>query len=356
LRPAACSLTPEAFSALAAIALLAGCHDPALDRFTNSLAAWDEGKTALAAGDPAKAAEAFGKARASDDQSRTLGLWEAKALADAGKLDEADARLSELIKAAPDDGVAFYNRAAYRVRAKRLAEAAIDLREALRLGVRSPFEATADPDFAGVRLDEAFAGILPQNTLVAVATGPSGSVFVGSRVEVTLRIAALPGLDIHVRRDGPDPGCLALVRVVQDDHAETGVASSTLTLAFDAKGPCDGQIGPLTVFGGLEPLVVAPVPVVVEAPAGAATAPVRPLPDAIPLPATLAPSDGGMRADRSEAGVIAMGRADRSLTGNGAKPDVALEWRVDGQTRATGGWWFETGPVTVSTKGWEKRL
>lgn len=339
------------------VVLLFGCGDPALEPFDRSLDAYDEGRAALEAGTPEKAAEAFVAARAGDATSTVLALWEAKALADAGRLADADARLGEIIRAHPDDGLALYNRASYRVRAGRPTEAAADLREALRLGVRSPFEAVADPDFSAMAGTPEFEGVLPADTIAASLEGPGGSVFVGSRFDLTFRIVGLPGVALDLSRGGADPGCLTLLRLVEDRHSEAGMLARSVTATFRADGPCDATLGPFELLGGAAPISLAAVAVKVDAPVGTPLAAGHvALPSRLPLPGSYAPPDAGARAERTPAGVVAIGRADRSLTGNGRRADVALELRVDGQTRATGGWWVDAGPVTVAAKGFEQTV
>lgn len=342
----------------ALLALLAvGCDDPALEPFSASLDAYDDGREALEAGRPADAVPAFVAARAHDPGSVALRLWEAKALADAGKLEEADARLSELVHADPSVGIAWYNRAAYRARAGRLPEAAADLSQALTLGARSALEAADDPDFAPALAHPAFAGILPAQPLEATVTGPDGAVFVGSRYTLEFTISALPTAELSVERAGGDPGCLRPVRVVQDDHAEAGRTTRRLSVDFRSEGPCDGPFGPFVVTAGAAKLTLEPVPVKIEAPPGAkAASGLRPLPTTIPVPGALAPPDAGFASRRAPVGVLAMGRPDRTIAGGGKAPDVLLEWRVDGQTRATGGWWQVEGPLALTADGWSETV
>jgi hypothetical protein len=342
---------------LLALALLAGCDDPALAPFSASLDAYDDGREALEKGRPEDAVKAFAAARSHDSGSVALRLWEAKALADAGQLDTADAQLSELVHADPSIGVAWYNRAAYRVRAGRLPEAASDLQKALSLGARSALEAAADPDFAPALAHPAFAGILPAQALEATVTGPDGAVFVGSRYTLEFTLSALPTAELSIERSGADPGCLRLQRIVQDDHAEAGRTTRRLAVDLRAEGPCAAPLGPFVVTAGNARLVLDPVPVQIEAPPGALPAAgLRPLAASIPVPSALAPPDAGFAARRGPVGVLAMGRPDRTITGGGKPPDVVLEWRVDGQTRATGGWWQAEGPLALTAEGWSETV
>lgn len=338
------------------VATLSGCDDPALKPFAASVHAWEDGRAALEKGRPADAVVAFASARTHDPGSVALRLWEAKALAETGALDQADAALSELLHSDPSIGVAWYNRAAYRARADRLPEAAADLSKALSLGARSALEAAADPDFAPALAHPAFAGILPAQPLEATVTGP-GAVFVGSRYTLEFTVSALPAASISIERTGADPACLRLQRIVQDDHQEAGRTTRRLAVDLRAEGPCDSALGPFVVTAGGARLSLDPVPVKIEAPAGALPAAgLRPLAASVPVPGTLAPPDAGFAARRAPVGVLAMGRPDRTITGGGKPPDVVLEWRVDGQTRATGGWWHADGPLELSAEGWAETV
>ncbi len=339
------------------LALLGCADDPALAPFSASLAAWSEGREALDAGRPADAVTAFAEARTHDPGSVALRLWEAKALAAAGRLDDADARLSELVHADPSVGIAWYNRAAYRARAGRLDESAADLSRALSLGARSALEAADDPDFAAARAHPAFAGILPAQPLEATIRGPEGAVFVGSRYTLEFTVSALPSAAITIERQGADPGCLRLQRIVQDDHEEAGRATRRLSVDLRAEGPCNALLGPFVVAAGSARVTLDAVPVVVEAPPGApAASGVPPLATTIPVPSTLAPPDAGFSARRGPEGVLAMGRPDRVILGEGRGADIQLEWRVDGQTRANGGWWRVEGPLALTADGWSETV
>lgn len=338
--------------------LLLACADPELDPFARALASYEAGQEALAAGDPKAAAARFAEARAADPRSLPLVLWEARALAEATDLAGAEARLTEVLQADPTVGMAWYNRAAYRARAGRMDESASDLRRALELGVRGPLEAAADPDFAAARAHPAFAGLLPPQPLDATIRGPEGAVFVGSRVPIEIAVTTLPGAAPILRREGGDPGCLRLSRVVQDDRESAGAHTRTLTVELRAEGPCDAMLGPFTVSGANgASATLGAVPVKVEAPPGTpAVSGLPPLPAEWLVPSAFAAADAGFAAARAGGGVVAMGPAGRAVSAQGAEPEVRLEWRVDGQTRAVGGWWRSDGPVVLSADGWSAEV
>lgn len=335
---------------------LLGCADEAMKPYAQALDAYEEGAAALDAGRPADAVEAFARARKADPRSASLVLWEAKALADAGRLADADAALSALIREEPTLAQAWYNRAAWRVRAGRVDEAAVDLKEALRLGARSAIQAAADPDFAAVRGQGPFAALLPPAPLVALAKAPEGAVFVQSDLPIDVYVEALPDAELALTRLAGDPGCLRLARIVEDDRDVPGSRLARVTLTFRGEGPCGGPVGPFRVAAGADVFEVPAVEVKVEAPPGAPEAPAPPLPGALPLPGQLVAEDARWVARRVEDGVVAVGRADRTPLGNGRRPDVVLEWRVEGQTRAAGGWWREAGPVTVVAGDFEETV
>ncbi len=337
-----------------AFTVLVACSDPKLAPFKEGLAAYDEGRAALDGGDPARAVERFAAARATDPESVPLALWEAKALADAGQLGAADVRLSALVDAHGELGVAWYNRAAYRARAGRMGEAASDLTRALALGARSPLEAAADPDFEAARAHPAFAGVLPAQPLEATITGAE-SVFIGSRYPLVVTVTTLPNASPTLRRSGQDPGCLRLQRILQDDTAGAGKVTSVLTVELRAEAACDTALGPFEVRAGSATVNVDAVQVRIEAPEGHMPPPVPPLPAVLPFPATYAPADAGFRATRGD-GAFVMGPPGAPIrataSGKDRRADVTLEWRVDGQTRAIGGWWFGGEPLAVSAGEW----
>ncbi len=333
------------------------CADPALERYSVALAAWEDGRAEGAAGRPLEAARAFAAARAKDPENVALRLWEAKALADAGALSDADAGLGELLQAGPNIGIAWYNRAAYRARAGRFNESAADLTRALALGALSPLEAAADPDFFVARTHPAFVGILPLQPLEASVRGPEGAVFLGSRVPVELTLVTLPSARLTLVRAGDDPGCLGVSRVLQDDLEGEGSVERRVTLELRARGPCVAHIGPFTITSD-EALVELPaVAIRIEAPTGTGSpSDATPLPVRWPVPSMYSASDTGFACARVDDGVVALGRPDRSITGNGRRPDVVLEWRVGGQTRTIGGWWWESGPVALAAEGWAETV
>ena len=332
---------------------LAACDrgDPALDRYGKALHAWQDAQDATRRGDAPGAVVAMAKARAADPDSVPLAIAEASALAAAGRTQEAVDALGVVLRAHPEVGAAWYNRAAYRVRLGQDDGAAADLREALRRQVRTALETAADPDFAPVLSKPAFAAILPPQPILAEASGPSGAVFVGGDVEVRIRIAALPAAKLTLARDGAALDCLTLTAIVEDDTAD-GIR--TLTLRFRGVAACNGTIGPFLVHDGTASVATAAVNIEVDAPSEFTPPMVPPLPTRFPIPGALA--GDGWQAERLDGLVVALGRADRQIKGNGRKPDATLAWRVSGDTRAAGGLWMEDGVLELASEDWTRTI
>ncbi len=328
---------------------LVACNrgDPALDRYGKALRAWEDAQLATQRGDAATAVVAMAEARMADPDSVPLALAEAKALADAGRTGEAISALGVVLRANSAVGEAWYNRAAYRARTGEMDAAASDLKEALRLGVRTQLEAASDPDFASALAHPAFVTLLPPQPILADASGPPGAVFVGGDVDIRLRIVALPGARLTVQRKGVAPSCLRLSAIVQNDGAD-GVRE--LTLRFVGAEACVGTIGPFVVSSGVASVTTNDVIIEVGAAPDFVGQNVGMMPIDFPVPAMFA--EEGWNVGRVQNVVVAMGRADQPVKGNGRKPDATLAWRVGGDTRAAGGLWIDDGAMTVTAEGW----
>lgn len=324
--------------------------DPELQRFRTALDAWERGQA-----DPAAAGAAYAEARAADPDSAVLALWQAKARADAGDLAAAEAALTEVLRAHPDAGAAWYNRAAYRARRGEAAGALEDLRQALALGVRNPLEASADPDFAELRTRPEAATVLPPAPVVLKVEGPEGSVFLRSRFGVEAYVGALEGVPVELWRQGADPGCARLRRIVEDERRDRKMRVARISLDLEAVGPCTAELGPWEARAGEAKVGAPALPLRVEAPPGAGVE-TGALPERLPVPSALIAEDAGFAAARVGAGVAAMGRADARILAGARGPDVELELRVDGQTRARGGWWASSGPLELQARGWSQRV
>jgi len=336
------------------IVLLLACRDPAFDPVRGALAAYDRGRVALDEGRVDEAATAFAEARAHDASSPLLMLWEGKALAARGDLPAAEARASEAIAREPRLGLAWYQRAAWRARMGQLDAAASDLTAAFQLGATSPLEAAADPDFSAHLGNPALAGILPPTPVLLDARGPEGAVFVGSEVELVLSVAAAPPLAYGLRREGTDPACLRLDRVVEERHAEAHAVVSVLHLRARATRACAGAIGPFRADSSM-PVQATSVSdalsLRVEAPQSFAGGQVATFPSTIPVPSVLADPDGAWATGRLGDWVYAIGRADQMATLDGAAPELGLELREESTTRAAGGAWRREGRSTIQVDG-----
>ncbi len=332
------------------ILLLLACRDPAFDPVRDALSAYDRGRTALDAGQVDAAAEAFAEARTHDPSSPLLMLWEGRALAARGDLPAAEARATEAISREPRYGLAWYQRAAWRARMGQLDAAASDLTAAYQLEAVSPLQAAADRDFSPHLGKPEFAGILPDSALLLDGRGPEGSVFVGSEVELVLSVAAAPPLAFGLRREGTDPACLRLDRVVEERQAAPQAVVSVLHLRSRATAACSGAIGPFRADAST-PVVATNVsdamPLRVEAPASFQGGSTSVFPDSIPVPSTLADADGAWATGRVGEWVYAIGRADQLPTVDGASPELGLELREESTTRAAGGAWRREGRAVI---------
>ncbi len=335
-----------------------GCAEPKFPELVSAREAWERGEVARLRGDYSSAAAAYAEARTFDPTSVPLALSHAQVLAAAGELDQAEALLTRVVQGHPDSGEAWYNRACYRVRLGRHADAVPDLARALELGARSPLQAAADPDLAPVAQMEGFAALIPPVPLLVWVTGPPGAVFIGGMVEIGLRILSLPDDELkgglHLRVGAGDPGCLTLVRVVEDQAEGPGIRVRDLTLQLRATAPCNASFPSLIVDADGVSASTPPVVVTVEAPAGVAGVP-APLPEELPMPGGL-PGGERFRLGSLGGGVSAMGPPSARFSagpvgGAARRPDVSLELRQQGQPRGAGGWWRGPGPLQVDAEG-----
>ena len=196
------------------LVLALACRDAEFAPLRGALDDYGRGREAFDEGNHQDAIASFVKAREGDPTSAVLMLWEARARAAGGDLAAAEALATQVITAQPEAGLAWYNRAAWRVRLGHADAAAADLKRALATRIRSPYEAAIDADFASVLGTPAFAELLPPSPVVALVVPPEGSVFVGSEVLVQVQLLSAPALVASLRRAGPSPGCLVLDRVV----------------------------------------------------------------------------------------------------------------------------------------------
>ncbi len=333
---------------------LLACADKELAPLKGALEDYERGRAQLAEGNPAGAAEAFAAARKGDPTSPVLALWEARARAAGGDLAAAETLATEVIVSVPEAGLAWYNRAAWRMRLGRADEAAADLRQALTLGVRTPYEAAIDPDFALALGTPAFAELLPPGPVYVKADAPAGAVFVGGDVTVVFEVIAAPAVTLALRRSGADPGCLRLEGVVEEEKRGPGLRARRVELRMRGTAACAATLH-FEVAVASPVVATVPVPpilVQVEAPSSFAGGAAERLPTEVPLPGTLASADGAWAGGRLEGVVWAMGRADESPRFEGRSAPIRLELRADGETRAAGGAWISPSTGTLEAGEW----
>lgn len=260
---------------------LAACRTsaPGLDEVGRAVAAWEAGRVQLDGGDAAGALRHFDEAVALRPDDALLVAWSARAAAATGDLDDALARLDRAIAQAPAAGVFRWQRAAYRARAGQPVEAAADLRDALTAGAVTPRQALRDPDLAGVVEHPAF-DFLPAAPFEASLGVPEGTAFLGSEVEVVLRVVGAEAGPIRVV--GHATGPAALVRVLEEDEVGfDGDRVRTLRWILRVEGAGEVHVGPITARQGAwtasvpigrvataapEDRVAAPAMIVLEAP------------------------------------------------------------------------------------------
>ncbi|GDX79979.1 hypothetical protein LBMAG42_17900 [Deltaproteobacteria bacterium] len=338
---------------IAALLLLA-CADKELAPLKGALDDYSRGRAALEAGEKEAAVAAFVEARRGDPGSAVLALWEARARAATGDVAGAEALATGVIAEHPDAGLAWYNRAAWRVRLGHHDAAADDLRHAIVLGARSPYEAALDEDFRSVLGTAPFLEVLPPAPVVGRTTGPEGNVFLGSDLLVQVELLSAPGVRAELHRSTDSPGCVVLERVVEDQATQAGVLARRIDLHFRASAACSARLAfdVSMTDGSMPPIPMLPVAIQVEAPSSFRQPAPDVLPSRIPLPGSIAPTSGGWTAGRAGGLVWAMGRADVSPTLDGASAPIRLELRVDGSTRAAGGAWPNTSGGTVAAGDW----
>lgn len=334
--------------------LFVACADKELAPLKGALDDYSRGRAALEAGENEAAVAAFVEARRGDPTSAVLALWEARARAAGGDVAGAEALATGVIAEHPDAGLAWYNRAAWRVRLGHQDAAADDLRRAITLGARSPYEAALDEDFQSVLGKAPFLEVLPPAPVVGRAKGPEGNVFLGSDLLVQVELLSAPGVPVELHRSNDSPGCVVLERVVEDQATQAGVLARRIDLHFRATAACNTVLAfdALPVDTSLTAFPMEPVALQVEAPSSFRQLSPDVLPASIPLPGSVAPTGEAWAAGRSGGLVWAMGRADVSATFDGASAPIRLELRIDGSTRAAGGAWLTAAGGTVQAGDW----
>lgn len=279
------------------LALLWACSsrpDPALAPLHDAVVAWDEGIALLDKGDAAGARERFAIARTHRPGDVLLAAWEAKALADLGQLDEAIARMDDVLAAAPGFAEARYNRAAWRVRRGDhleeggVTEIADELHRAIAEGAASSRAVLDDPDFAELVGRPEF-DFLPEEPLTVAVEAPEGTVFWGSEFAVRFRIAGAGDGPIGVTAENVQ-GPLQLVSVIDDRNPSTQGTFRDLTWTFRVLGAGDVLLGPFHAWTGDLRTVIDPISLTAAAPEG------KVAPDPLPAYDFQTPSERAGRA------------------------------------------------------------
>lgn len=241
--------------------------DPELAAQRDALDAWERGRAALDAGDPAAAREAFREAARRRPGDVELLAWEASAAAAAGDLHDAIRLLDQVLDKRPTFHEARYNRAAYHARLGDAARAADDLETALASGLdRPPRDVIADPDFAAYVGTPEFA-FLPREPLTVAVERPEGAVFWGSLFEIRLRVAGAGTEPVGVTAEEV-AGPIELVSVVEDVVPSTNPEFRDLTWTFRVLGAGEIHLGPFHVLAGKRAVAVDAITVVARAPEG----------------------------------------------------------------------------------------
>lgn len=237
----------------------------------DAASAWDEGAAALQAGRPAEAREHFQRAHELRPDDATPVAWEARALADEGKLEEAVDLLGELLQRYPGFAEARYNRAAYLARLGRVEEAAPELRLAIDQGATTSRAVLLDPDFQPW-LDHPTMRFLPREYLRVAVELPEGPVFLGNQVDLRLRVVGVDEPPVRVEVPAQQAG-VVVVRVVEEVLASSHGPEHDITWTLAAVGEGTWTLGPMDVEVGPHRSRVGPVTLEVAARPGHTTEP-----------------------------------------------------------------------------------
>jgi hypothetical protein len=329
-----------------AVLLALGCHrpDPELEKTARSLAAWEEGRAKLEAGDPAGARERF-RAASELRPSPLLSAWEARAAAAGGDLPAAVALLDQALNEVPGFTEGRYNRAAYLARMGRPEAAAEDLVVALGPGTIRPLSVLEDSDFAPY-LDHPSFAFLPRSALSVAVEPPEPTAFWGAEISVRLRLLGIvrpPVRFVPERATGP----LQLVGVVEDTVSTAEGRALELVWTWKVVGAGKVELGPIAVTAGAYGSTVDPITVDAQAPPDKAVPPLEPL--TLPTPSELAAAVPERSVGRVDGAVVVRSSpTDRLVAEPPGLPVTKLELRELGQTREIlYRWPADRGPTKV---------
>ena len=216
-----------------------------------SLDRYSQGLEHLEAGQPGLAAVDFEQARALSPQSAELLVWQAKALADSGDLGGGIALLDQAVQMRPGLVEGWYNRACYKARAGDLEGASADLQQALRSPKLDRLLVAQDPDLAALRADPANAAWIPLPSLGLSLQVPTEPAFLGSEIEVVIRVEQ--GAELGMRLSGAlQSPLLRPVSWIEERSAELP-GERRLRLRLKVLGGGEALLGPFVVSAsGLE--------------------------------------------------------------------------------------------------------
>jgi hypothetical protein len=271
----------NAARAFVAVALAASCRaaPPDLGALATSVARYEAGREALAAGDAVTAAAAFAEARSSRGDDPLLTQWHARALWRSGDTEQAESLLSGVLTRHPELMTARYDLGILKLDRGDLS-GVDDVRAAVEAGVRSPASAARDPDLTPHLARLPF---LPHVPLRLVFRVDPASARVGADVVVSAELFGI--LDAPWSLE--TPGGSGPVEVVY--AAETVLdAGETRRLSWVLRAMSPGRVSlPAMVVrqGGAETAAVGGAYDVTSASPGAGSPAVAPIPLlALPLP------------------------------------------------------------------------
>ena len=310
--------------------LWVGCAgDPKLEAQQRAVEAWERARVALDAKDPEAAEAEIAAALREDPDDPVLGLWWARAAADAGRIDVGLARLDALLANRPGYAPALYDRAAYQARAGDPDAAAVSLAQALAAGFgRTADQIRADPDFEPWLDHPAIASLVPEPPLRTALEGPDGSVFRGSQFAVHLRVLGAGDVPITIAADAL-VGPITLVGAVEQIRQSTAGAVRDVTFTFRVEGAGPIRLGPVRVVAGRRTAAAGEVAIEAFAPPGLELPPPVPLAPTFLTPTEVRADADAPSATRRDGAVVVVGAPGDRVEVTPAAEGTRYELRGD---------------------------